>query len=87
MKRENDQLVAKNDLMEKQLMEANNQMAQISEKSLSVSNLLEGATSKEQEWKSRFLSLEASYIDLDRAYQAGKLFLILTLLYKLFSID
>lgn len=72
LKTENNQLMAKNDFMKNELEQVTNQMALITEQSLSVSNLLKEVTTKEQDWKSRYLLLEAQYIELEKSYQAGK---------------
>lgn len=76
MKKQNDQLLAKTELLENQLAQMSSQLAEVTEKNLSLSSSLKEATNNEQDWKSRFLLLEASFLELDKSYQAGK-FLIL----------
>ncbi|XP_054278187.1 sodium channel and clathrin linker 1-like isoform X2 [Macrosteles quadrilineatus] len=72
LKSENDQLNGKCKFLEDQMKEVNLQMNAANEKNCALKRSLRESTEQEQLWKSKFLALEASFIELDRAYQTDK---------------
>lgn len=56
-------------------MQVNSQIAVMSEKNLLLSNSLKEVTSKEQDLKTQYVKLEERFTELNRYYQAGKLYL------------
>lgn len=72
LKAENEQLKMKCKTYEDQLKQVNSQMMSVTEKNQGLRNSLTESTEQEQQWKSKFLAMEAKFIELDRAYQTGK---------------
>lgn len=75
VRKENNQLTLKSQLLENQLMQVTSQMSLITEQNLQLSISLKDISSKEQDLRTQYLVLEEKFTELNRYYQAGKIHL------------